>query len=60
MRLKERKGGKSIFIVHLRDLSEGGEERRRIFLEKRLGQEGRTLRRGCTSLGKGALVYEGA
>jgi hypothetical protein len=28
MRLKERKGGKSLFIVHLRDLSGGGEERR--------------------------------
>jgi hypothetical protein len=33
MRLKERKGRKRHFIVHLRELSEGKEERRRDFGE---------------------------
>jgi hypothetical protein len=49
MRLKERKGGKSLFILHLRELSEGKEERRRDF-EK----EGALCEKGHMSLRLGA------
>jgi hypothetical protein len=60
MRLKERKGRKSLFVVHLRELSEGEEKRKHFGKERGTPwQEGAPLELGLACLSEGALVCGG-